>query len=1167
MKRFFLTLACFLIAGYLQVYAGSDRKISISVSDMTIGHVLEKLNKEYSYNFIMETSDVDIERKVSVDLRNVELGKVLDIILDGSKVVYEISGNTVQISTKKVTVRHSETVSGVVTEKENGLPAVGVAVMIKGTSSGDVTDSDGHYSIAVSSGDILVFSSIGFKTVEIPVGGKSVINVALDADMLAIEETVVVGYGTQARKTLTTSISKIGEDKLYGVPVNSVGDALKGKVAGLRVATNNTLAGGAPRMLIRGGSSINLSNDPIVIVDGVTRTMHDINPNDIESIEVLKDAASAGIYGARASNGVILVTTKKGKASKGPQIVFDSQLGFQTPARKWDLMNSREFISFVRPAIAEGPNAEAILNGANAAGVGNKPTDIHTTAYLDEGEPVPAGYQWMYDPVNPEKVIIFTDTDYQSQWFRNSFWHKQYVGVNGGNDAIKYAASVSYMGDNGIVAMNDMDVFTLHGNTSFKIVKNLEASTTFDVTRMNVNATVDNLFNSIGRGILMGPTHRNYFEDGTLVTGGTNKNCQTAEFYEKFYDRERITTRINGNFNLKWKIIDGLTANAQYVIFSDYYDAHYYAHGEVGGTPNYVSTTRSTTETATHTTRNSFQAYLNYTKTFAGDHNFTATAGYDYMHQRYTYLTASSTGSNSDKVPVLGSGIEFTADNKDESQSLISYFGRVNYDYKQRYILSATFRADGSSKFAKGNQWGYFPAGSAAWLISEEPFFSKAKDVMNTMKLRVSYGQTGNNGIGLYDTYGSFASGMYAGQNMYLPSSMVNTGMKWETTTQLDVGLDMSFLKDRIRIVADYYNKVTDNMLFSITLPDTGQFGSVISNVGAARFYGFEIELNTVNIQTKNFTWTTGITYSYNKNRVLKLPDEYRYTDINGKDAWRIGGYTMSRSGYRFGGTAVGEELGRIYGYKISHIIETEAQADAALFDTQGKGYRRSDGLSIAGRKDVGDYEFCNREGSALSADGKEQIDAEDMFELGNVMPHSIGGISNVFYWKNFTFSIYFDYALGHSIYNYMKSRFFQNTMGNSNSNLDKMVYDCWTHPGDDAKYARFFPNDADFGNRNFSRASDFNVERADYLCLRDVSVYYKLPAKWFRKIGLKDVTVGVSGNTLCYITGVSGTVTPESGMGTGSGDSQYVSVNNGSSNGNFTPASRKFLFNIKLTF
>lgn len=1066
-------------------------------------------------------------------------------------------------------VSNEVTVTGKVVDASSQ-PLIGVTVCVDGSvTNGTTTDASGNYQISVRPSETLVYSYIGYSDVKESVGARTQINVTMQEASTKMDEVVVVGYGTQSRRTLSTAISKVDGEMLFDAPVASAGEALKGKVTGLRVQTANALAGEAPRFMIRGGSSINLGNDPIFIVDGMTRdNINEINPNDIESMEVLKDAASAGIYGARASNGVIIVTTKKGSVSKGPQIIFDAQIGCSSPSRKWDLMNAKEFINWVRPAMAEGYNGKTLISANNtAASSGNTESSYFTTRYLQDGETIPAGWESMPDPLDPTKTLVFKNTNFQNQWFKNALWHKEYVGINGGTDKVRYAASVSYMGDDGIVAMSKYKAFTMHGNTSFKITKNLEATTTFDFSRSKKKPLTSNYFNAIGRGIMTAPVARGYNEDGTMMQVGTNVNQELAEFYEHMYDRETANHRIQGSLALKWNIYKGLTAHAQYSVLDDNYRGSYYARGEYEGTPNYISQTRSTTETRTEKLRDNFQIYLNYKNTFAGKHNLNVTAGYDYMMQRYWYLTATGTGSVSDDVPIIDSGTEFTASNKDEKQALISYFGRAQYDYDNRYVFSGTFRADGSSKFAKGNQWGFFPAGSFAWIISEEPFWDVSKTKMNTFKFRMSYGQTGNNGIGLYDTYGAFKTDLYGGHSTMLPSTMQNTGMKWETTTQLDLGLDLGFFNDRLRVVMDYYNKRTDNMLFSITLPDTGTFSSVKANVGSARFYGFEFELHSVNIQKKNFTWTTDFTYTFTRNKVLSLPEEYKYTDINGKTAYRIGGYTMSESGYRFGGTAVGESLGRIYGYKIDHIIQSEAEADAALYDAQSRGFRRSDGKQITGRKDIGDYEFCNRPGSAL-LNGKEQINAEDMYELGNVVPHSTGGIGNTFRYKGLTIHFYFDYAIGHSIYNYMKTRMFQNTLGNCNSNLDKEVYYCWRFPGDTgAKYARFFANDADFGNRNFSRCSDFNVERADYLCLRDVSIMYDLPSKWTSRIGIKKITVGVTGNTLYYWTGLTGSISPETGIGTDSGDSMYTSVQMGASNSNLAPAARKFLFNVKITF
>ncbi|MDE5955712.1 MAG: TonB-dependent receptor, partial [Bacteroidales bacterium] len=476
------------------------------------------------------------------------------------------------------------------------------------------------------------------------------------------------------------------------------------------------------------------------------------------------------------------------------------------------------------------------------------------------------------------------------------------------------------------------------------------------------------------------------------------------------------------------------------------------------------------------------------------------------------------------------------------------------------------------------NSGGYFPAAPVAWGIPEEPVWKKAAQTMNTFKLRASYGQTGNNGIGLYDTYGSYSAGSYGYLPTMSPDKMQNTGMKWETSTQLDVGLDMGFLKDRVRFVLDYYDKVTRDMLFSITLPDTSPYSSVKANVGSARFYGFEAELHTVNVQTRDFTWSTDFTYAFTRNKVLSLPDEYMYNEVDeygratGKKAWRIGGYTMSESGWRFGGTAVGEPLGRIYGYKVDHIIQTLEEADAALYDVESKGFRVSDGKRIPGRKDAGDYEWCNRPGSARDENGNEIINSEDMFYLGNVVPHSTGGLNNTFTFKRLTLSIYLDYAIGHSIINGQKTQLLKNTMGDCNSMLGDLVYDCWRYPGDtEAKYARYTPNDTDWGNRNWRGTSSFMVEKGDYLCIRDVSLYYDLPEKWISKLRMKKLTVGVTGNTLHYFTRVTGAVSPESGISSASGSDMYtaVSTNNSDSDntGNLMPNARKVIFSVKVTF
>ena len=560
---------------------------------------------------------------------------------------------------------------------------------------------------------------------------------------------------------------------------------------------------------------------------------------------------------------------------------------------------------------------------------------------------------------------------------------------------------------------------------------------------------------------------------------------------------------------------------------------------------------------------------LTYTGSW-NDHHLTATAVYEVTSSETR--TMGITGNNLLTEGVgwwnVGMASSRDANNGYEQWALMSGVARVMYNFKDRYMLTGTFRADGSSRFAK-KKWGYFPSIAAAWTLSNEDFMKDVSSVQD-IKLRASYGIVGSQAISPYATMGLMSATAYNfGTNSnftgYWANDIATPELTWEKTKQFDIGLDMAFFNNRLRVAADYYSKKSEDLLFDVSLPDTSGYGSAMQNVGSIRFYGLEFEISSVNVSTKNFSWTTDFTYSFNANKVLSLPDEYYYKDIDGKDAWRIGGYTMSESGYRFGGTAVGEPLGRIYGYKTSHIIESEAQADAVLYDSNSHGYRRSDGLSIAGRKDVGDYEWKNRAGSALTADGREQINGEDMFLLGNVVPHSTGGMNNTFKFKNLTLSVYLDYALGHSIYNYQYTRCFQTSMGNCNWNLVYDALNTWQKPGDDTKFARLTPNDADGGNRNYSRISNINVQKADYLCLRDVTLSYDLPLRWIRKVGLGRLTVSVSGNTLCYWTGVKG-ISPESAS-VGSSTGMYSVTSSSATSFNNYPPTRKVLFGLKATF
>lgn len=1048
----------------------------------------------------------------------------------------------------------------------SGTPLVGASVVVKDTMRGVSAGAEGNYRIFVDPDATLVFSYIGYADREERIGTKSAIDVVLEEYEAVLEDVVVVGYGTQSRRTVTAAISKFDGHLLEGIPVNSVGDALKGRIPGVRVATTDATPGADPKFLIRGGSSINQSNDPIVLVDGVVREMAGLNPNDIESVSFLKDAAAAGIYGSRASNGVILITTKKGSKHLGPRIVFEGQWAWASPATKFDLMNARDYILTVRPALMEGycggMDPASVLGGEQSAGTGNTAKSLWTTRYLRPDEQVPAGYQWVEDPVNPGRIIVFEDNDQQSQWFGDACWQNYYVGIDGGGDNIQYAASAGYTDDSGIGITTGYSRFTFHGNTTFQVTRRLRASTTFDysqIEQQTFESAPLSLRNSVIRGLSVPNTHRDWYgeEAGEELAGtpalGTNNTTIPAAYYAYYYHNAGSTIkRSTATINLDWEVFDGLRLVGQFTNYNRHTRSYFY----VEDNPTTGSNIRPMKEGFSETNRMDFQAYADYKGTFGNGHRLGAVAGYEYMLDKLNSFDVRVQGAVSDKLPVLDAGTSNIANYPKSTRTrecLISYFGRVNYDYGGRYLLAATMRIDGSSKFAAGHRWGYFPAASAGWVVSKEGFWPQ-NSVVSMLKARVSYGLTGNNGIGLYDTYGSYNSlYTYNGNATTTTNTMPNNGLIWEKTLQFNAGIDLGLLDNRITLALDYYNKETRDLLFDVSLPNTTGYNSVSTNLGRVRFYGTELSLSSVNIDRKGFSWRTDFTYSYNMNRVLELPD-------NGNPRNRINGISVG-DGSQFGGIAEGERMGRIFGYVAERIIETQEEADAARYDTQSRGYRRSDRRQIAGRKDIGDYEWKDRPGSTRM-DGRQIINAEDQFLLGYALPHSTGGIGNTFRYRNWTLNVYMDYALGHSVRNDMQMRYFQSTMGNCNYNLTNEVKKCWSQPGDDTRYARFTANDTDWGNRNYGRTSDIFVEKADYLCLRDVSLSWSLPKAWLRKLHISQVTLTVSGNTLCYWTAVHG-VSPEAATTGG----LYTASSTYDTGFSPYPPTRKVLFTAKLTF
>lgn len=518
-----------------------------------------------------------------------------------------LAGTSVWAQTHRLTGRVTD-------DKDQAV--VGASVIVKGTTQGITTDSDGNFTLDLPNGDVtLVVSFIGYRTQEVPViRSQSRVNVELAPESIAVDEVVVVGYGEQSRRSVTSSIAKLDGEALQNIPISTVGEGLKGKIAGLKVTQTNFSPGGGFSYQIRGGSSINGSNSPLVLVDGVERDFSAINPNDIASIDVLKDAASSAIYGAKASNGIILVTTKRGGYNKAPRITFEANWAWQDTETEIEFLNAREYIEVVRTAVAEylsipsrASDALSYLNGAHSAGVGNKPNSIFSTRYYDpETDVLPAGYKTMPDPINPSKTIMYRDTDWQDLLYNGAWWQNYYLGIDGGGERVRYSASLGYTDDEGVALSTGYDRVNFKSNLDAKITKRLTASFGVDFARTNTEAYA-NQRNTISRALANPPTMNAYYEDGSPVEG-YNSSSQTPLFYNKYYDRSNQKNYLSLIGGLKWEIIDGLTANVQGSFFRTDSKTKQFIKANV------FDATRKSSWSQTMTERQKLEAYVSYKK-------------------------------------------------------------------------------------------------------------------------------------------------------------------------------------------------------------------------------------------------------------------------------------------------------------------------------------------------------------------------------------------------------------------------------------------------------------------------------------------------------------------------------------------------------------------------
>ena len=971
-----------------------------------------------------------------------------------------------------------KTVSGTVTGSDNNLPVVGATVLVKGTTIGVITDLEGKFQIDVSEGATLIIRYVGMTTKEVAVGTSNVYNITVDYDLVGMDEVIVVGYGTQIKSKVTGSIAKIDGEKLMNLPVPSVELALQGKTAGVFIGSVNGKSTGTTNMRIRGSSSITATNQPLFVVDGIPLTtealnqsgavinpLTSINFNDVESIDILKDAASSAIYGSRGANGVVIITTKKG-LSGDTKLNFTIQSGFNDASRRREFLNTEEFISYFRESAANADSYEDFYYGDPPG------TNDFWRGHVESRLKRYSGWAAILDG-GGNYIGSEVDTDWQDQAFQRGKIFSVDLSAQGGNDKLKYYASGSYNSQEGILVSNGIEKMSARLNVDNKVSKLVDLGFALSLNRTNIDqVSADNAFSTPMQLVALAPITPVRDLDGNLY------DRPVATYYNGLIDVEHATRNIleyrtlfNGylSFNLaeglKWRNELGfdlynLKENARYGKLTES------GTGVNGfGFANYGQNQNITTK-----------SYFDYLKTF-GDVSVSAVLGTEFQYTTVERLEADGEQFPLDELKTLASaGLITFATSTLTEYSFLSYFSRVNLDYKAKYLLTLSGRIDASSRFGKNNRYGVFPAASLGWVLTKEDFLS-GRDGLSFLKVRTSYGLTGNAGIGNFGHLGLYGTGSYNSLSGLIPTQIPNPDLGWESTQQVDFGIDYGFFKNRISGEIDYYIKKTKDLLLDVPVPSTSGYTTQIQNIGSIQNKGFEFIINTNNL-TGRLTWNTSLNFSYNKNEVTSLGTQNiidngsaRYMNI----------------------VKVGEPIGIFYGAEYAGVDPDNGDALWYVNEQDDNGNIVNEAAT------TNDFNMAN------------------FIVLGQPTPNVIGAITNTVGYKGIELAFTFQGVTGNKIH--LIGDQWMGANGVWYDNQLKSQLDSWKKPGDitDIPQARL-----GWDNGDQSRNSRY-LTTGSYMKLRSLILSYELPKNIISKAGLNRMRIYVQGQNLLTFTKYEG--------------------------------------------
>lgn len=971
------------------------------------------------------------------------------------------------------------TISGTVTDAD-GEPLIGASILAQGTATGTVTDIDGTYSLDVPDGvTTLVFSYTGFLTQEIALGTSNVVDVTLDEAVEQLNEVVVVGYGTQIKSTVTGNIAKVSGEELEDLPVASVEQTLQGKSAGVFIEAVNGKPGGQMRVRVRGSSSITASNQPLYVVDGIPITTNslnssgaalnplaDLNFNDIESVEVLKDASAAAIYGSRAANGVILITTKQGKKGK-TKIDAGYQFGFSNPTGRREFLNASEYVELLTEAASNLDEIE-----------GNTPDGFTWLGWwTDQG-----GRFDRYSGPSDWRTLE-TDTDWQDEAFREDALSRQAnLSFSGGSDNTRFFVGLGWNDQQGILVGNDFTRLSARINLDQTVSEKLNVGFNMSLGRTFTDqVSTDNAFSTPLQLIAQTPLTpvRNFtnepFQSGSqIIQPGQLFDRPTNNYYNgliELEDAQRNVTsyRTVTNGYLRYELLPGLKINGE--LAADIYnlrdDARWGNRTFSGQATNGLGTSL-----AVNVTNINAKAFANYVTSLNEVHNIDLVAGIEYQKSE-----TERTSTEGQEFPVndlkwIASAAEITAGSSSLTQfSFASYFLRANYNFDRKYLLSVSARVDGSSRFGENNRYGTFPAVSAGWVLSEEDFLA-GSGTISFLKLRASWGTTGNASIGNFSSLGLFGSEGYNGTPGLQPTQIPNPDLTWETVSQIDIGIDFGFLDNRINGEIDYYVKETDDMLLDVPVPATSGFFEQTQNIGAVENRGFEFVLNTNNL-VGEFKWSTSLNVAFNQNEVTRLAEGQDIIDPGSSRFMNV--------------VKLGEPIGIFWGAEYAGV--DPANGDP-LWYINGEG---------TGRETTNSFSEAN------------------FVNIGNPNPDAIGGVTNDFSYKGFNLSIAFQGVFGNQIHNAAGS--FMSANGDFFDNQTKDQLNRWQQPGDitDVPRAIFF------GFHGAQSRSSRYVSEGSFVRLKNVTLGYEFPRSILQKVGLRRLRLYVTAQNLATFTDYDG--------------------------------------------